>query len=69
MLHDPIFIAAAIFAVLITGISKGGLGGLGLFAVPIMSLSISPVQAAGIMLPILIAIDWRPISSIGTSEF
>ena len=58
MLQDPIFITTAIFAVLITGISKGGLGGLGLFAVPILSLSISPVQAAGIMLPILVAMDW-----------
>lgn len=58
MLQDPIFILTAIFAVLITGISKGGLGGLGLFAVPILSLSISPVQAAGIMLPILIVMDW-----------
>jgi len=58
MLQDPIFITTAIFAVLITGISKGGLGGLGLFAVPILSLSISPVQAAGIMLPILVVMDW-----------
>jgi uncharacterized membrane protein YfcA len=58
MLSDPIFIATAILAVLITGISKGGFGGLGLFAVPILSLSISPVQAAGILLPILIVMDW-----------
>ena len=43
---------------LITGVSKGGFGGLGLFAVPILSLSISPVQAAGIMLPVLIVMDW-----------
>lgn len=61
MLSDPIFILAAIFAVLVTGISKGGLGGLGLFAVPIMSLTISPVQAAGIMLPILIIMDWMGV--------
>ncbi|RKQ72097.1 hypothetical protein DES40_1434 [Litorimonas taeanensis] len=58
MIEDPIFWIAAIFAVLITGVSKGGLGGLGLFAVPIMALTISPVQAAGIMLPILIVMDW-----------
>lgn len=58
MLSDPIFILTAIFAVLITGLSKGGFGGLGLFAVPILSLSISPVQAAGIMLPVLIVMDW-----------
>lgn len=58
MLSDPIFISTAIFAVIITGISKGGFGGIGLFAVPILSLSISPVQAAGIMLPLLIVMDW-----------
>lgn len=58
MLSDPFFITVAIFAVLITGLAKGGFGGLGLFAVPILSLAISPVQAAAIMLPILIVMDW-----------
>jgi len=52
------FWVSAIVAVLITGISKGGFGGLALFAVPLMALSISPIQAAGIMLPILIVMDW-----------
>ncbi|MEO1305255.1 MAG: sulfite exporter TauE/SafE family protein [Pseudomonadota bacterium] len=56
--HDPIFWAVAVFAVLITGVSKGGFGGLALLAVPLMALVISPVQAAGIMLPILIVMDW-----------
>ena len=61
MIFDPIFYAAAIPAVLITGISKGGFGGIALLAVPLMSLVISPVQAAAIMLPILLAMD---VSSI-----
>jgi len=56
--HDPIFWAVAVIAVLITGISKGGFGGLALLAVPLMALVISPIQAAGIMLPILIIMDW-----------
>ncbi|GAB5454507.1 MAG: sulfite exporter TauE/SafE family protein [Henriciella sp.] len=56
--HDPIFWAVAVFSVLITGISKGGFGGLALLAVPLMALVISPVQAAGVMLPILIIMDW-----------
>ena len=56
--HDPIFWAVAVFSVLITGISKGGFGGLALLAVPLMALVISPIQAAGIMLPILIIMDW-----------
>ena len=56
---DPEFYAVAVPAILITGLAKGGfLGGLGGLAVPILSLVISPVQAAGIMLPILIAMDW-----------
>lgn len=58
MIADPVFWAVAIFSVLITGISKGGFGGLALLAVPLMALVIPPIQAAGIMLPILIVMDW-----------
>jgi len=55
---DPTFLAAALFAVLLTGISKSGLGGgLGQLSVPIMAMFVSPVAAAAIMLPILCAID------------
>lgn len=57
MIVDYWFYLAAIPAVLITGISKGGFGGIALLAVPLMSLVISPVQAAAIMLPILIVMD------------
>ena len=56
--HDPVFWGVAVFSVLITGGSKGGFGGLALLAVPLMALVISPIQAAGIMLPILIVMDW-----------
>ena len=57
-INDPWFYAAAIPAVIIYGISKGGFGGgLGILAVPIMSLVISPVQAAAILLPILCLMD------------
>lgn len=43
---------------LITGVIKGGFGGAaGGLAVPIMSLWISPAVAAGVMLPILCAMD------------
>jgi len=58
MIENPLFWASAIIAVIITGISKGGFGGLALFAVPLMALTISPIQAASIMLPILIVMDW-----------
>ncbi len=55
---DPWFYAAAVPAVLIFGIAKGGFGGsLGVLGVPIMSLVMSPVQAAAILLPILCLMD------------
>ena len=58
MLSDPLFYAACIPAVLLFGISKGGFGGgLGIAAVPLMSLVMPPVQAAGILLPILCLMD------------
>ena len=58
MLTDPVFYAAAVPAVLLFGIAKGGFGGvLGVAAVPIMALVMSPVQAAGILLPILCLMD------------
>lgn len=58
MITDPLFYAAAIPAVLLVGMSKGGFGGgVALLGVPLMSLVIPPLQAAGIMLPILIAMD------------
>jgi uncharacterized membrane protein YfcA len=70
MISDPWFYAAAIPAVMLTGLSKGGFGGtLSLLALPLLALVISPVQAAGIMLPILVAMDvvavwnWRRIWS------
>jgi hypothetical protein len=43
--------------VVLSGISKGGLGAAGGLMVPIMSLTISPVQAAAIALPILLSMD------------
>ena len=58
MLTDPLFYAVSIPAVLLFGIAKGGFGGgLGVAAVPLMSLVMSPVQAAGILLPILCLMD------------
>lgn len=58
MITDPWFYAAAIPAVLLFGISKGGFGaGLGTLAVPLMALVISPIQAAAILLPLLCLMD------------
>jgi len=58
MITDPWFYAAAVPAVLLYGISKGGFGGgLGVIAVPLMALVISPVKAAAILLPVLCVMD------------
>lgn len=58
LIDDPWFYVAAVPAVLLVGISKGGFGGgFGVAAVPIMSLVISPVQAAAVLLPILCIMD------------
>ena len=58
MITDPWFYAAAIPAVLLVGIAKGGFGsGAGIFATPLMALTVPIPQAAAIMLPILIVMD------------
>lgn len=58
MLSDPWSFAIAGFAVLLVGLSKSGfLSGLGVLGVPILTLVMPPVQAAAILLPILIAMD------------
>jgi uncharacterized membrane protein YfcA len=55
---DPWFYAAAVPAVILVGLSKGGLGGaMGFVGVPLMALAMSPVRAAAILLPILVVMD------------
>jgi uncharacterized membrane protein YfcA len=68
LLHNPVFYAVAVPAVILIGLSKGGLGALGVVGVPLMALAMPPVQAAAILLPILILMDvaalwaWRNVS-------
>ena len=58
MIADTSFYIAAVPAVILFGISKGGFGsGLGMLAVPLIATVISPVQAAAILLPILCFMD------------
>ena len=57
MLSDPWFYAAAIPAVILLGLAKGGFAGIGILGVPLLALVISPVQAAAILLPILLVQD------------
>jgi uncharacterized protein len=68
LLSDPMFYATAIPAVILVGLSKGGFGGaVGFVGVPLMALTMSPLQAAAILLPILVLMDvvslwtWRGV--------
>lgn len=51
------FYLAAIPAVILIGLAKGGFSGLGALGMPIMALGVEPVRGAAILLPILIAQD------------
>ena len=55
------FYLAAVVAVILFGLSKGGFSGLSTLGMPLMSLVISPVRAAAIVLPILIVQDWLSV--------
>ena len=55
---DWTFYLAAVPAVILLGLSKGGFSGLSTLAMPLLALTISPVRAAAIVLPILIVQDW-----------
>ncbi len=58
LLNNPWFYAVAIPAVVLIGFSKGGFGGaLGVVGVPLVALVVPPVQAAAILLPILVVMD------------
>src|SRR3546814_19705039 len=74
MLVDPWFYAIAVPAVILLGLSKGGFAGVGSISMPLIALVIPPVQAAAVVLPILIVqdvvgvwafrrtVDWRMLA-------
>lgn len=49
--------ALAVLAAMAVGMAKGGLAMVAILAVPLLSLVMSPVQAAGLMLPVYVASD------------
>jgi uncharacterized protein len=58
MISDPWFYAAALVGTFLIGMSKSGfMPGIGALGVPLMALTVSPVQAAAIQLPLLVATD------------
>lgn len=68
MISDTSFYLAAVPGMILVGLSKGGFGGMmGLLALPLIALTIPPIQAAAIMLPIMLVMDavalvaWRGV--------
>jgi uncharacterized membrane protein YfcA len=57
MIIDPLFYLMAIPSVIIIGLSKGGLTGIGALAVPLMAIVASPLQSAAVLMPILMVLD------------
>jgi uncharacterized protein len=58
MSQDFWFWTLAALATFFVGASKGGLPGVGILGVPILAQVISPVVAAGMLLPLLVISDW-----------
>ncbi len=56
-MEDMAFWGLAVLAAVLVGLSKGGLPAIGILAVPVMALKISPVVAAGILLPVYVISD------------
>ena len=57
MLSDPIFYLLAVPAVILLGLAKGGFSGMGALSLPMLLFAVDPVQAAAILLPILMVQD------------
>ncbi|NTZ91354.1 sulfite exporter TauE/SafE family protein [Agrobacterium tumefaciens] len=57
LFNSPLELGVTVLAVVLVGLSKGGLGGMSLLGVPLMALVMSPVTAAAILLPILVVMD------------
>jgi len=54
---DLSFYVVAVPAVVLLGLSKGGFSGVGMLATPLVALVVPPVEAAAILLPILVLQD------------
>lgn len=52
------FWTVAVLVALIVGFSKGGWSAIGNLSVPILSLVVSPLAAAGLLLPVYLVSDW-----------
>ena len=57
LIADPLFYAVAVPAVVFLGLSKGGFSGIGMVSTPLLALILPPLEAAAILLPIILIQD------------
>jgi uncharacterized membrane protein YfcA len=57
LITDPLFYVFAVPAVIALGLSKGGFTGIGMISTPLVALVLPPLQAAAILLPIILLQD------------
>jgi uncharacterized protein len=57
IITDPWFYVMAVPAVIMLGLSKGGFSGVGMVSTPLLALTMPPLQAAAILLPIILLQD------------
>ena len=57
IIADPLFYLLAVPAILLLGLGKGGFAGVGMISTPLLALIMPPLQAAAILLPILLCQD------------
>jgi uncharacterized membrane protein YfcA len=56
-MEGPAFWLAAALAAVLVGMSKGGLPVVGMLGVPVLALTVSPLTAAGLLLPVYVVSD------------
>lgn len=57
LITESMFYVAAIPAVIFLGLAKGGFSGVGTAATPLLALYLPPLEAAALLLPILLSHD------------
>jgi uncharacterized membrane protein YfcA len=57
LLADPTTLALIVIAIVLVGLAKGGLAGMGALATPLLALALPPAVAAALLLPVLLVQD------------
>ena len=57
VITDPLFYVVAMPAVMFLGLSKGGFSGIGMVATPLVAIVMGPLEAAALLLPIILIQD------------